>query len=78
MMNKRTRFQALAERSRVSPCVQNVLLAARAPALAADIMIRHPVPEREWKQALGIPGEMPAFAAIPARWPQDNSGPVRR
>ncbi|MCX4794060.1 nitroreductase family protein [Streptomyces sp. NBC_01242] len=78
MMNIQTRFQALAEGSCVYPGVQNILLAARALGLAANITIWHLMLEQEWKAALGIPEDMHTFAAIPVGWPQGNFGPVRR
>ncbi|MFF2961969.1 nitroreductase family protein [Streptomyces sp. NPDC057963] len=78
MMNTQTRFQALAEGSCVYPGVQNLLLAARALGLAANITIWHLMLEQEWKAALGIPEDMHTFAAIPVGRPQGNFGPVRR
>ncbi|WP_326680417.1 nitroreductase family protein [Streptomyces sp. NBC_01237] len=78
LMNTQTRFQALAEGSCVYPGVQNLLLAARALGLAANITIWHLMLEREWKEALGIPEDMRTFAAVPVGWPQGNFGPVRR
>lgn len=78
LMNTQTRFQALAEGSCVYPGVQNLLLAARALGLAANITIWHLMLEQEWKEALGIPEDMRTFAAVPVGWPQGNFGPVRR
>ncbi|MFF7336687.1 nitroreductase family protein [Streptomyces sp. NPDC008163] len=78
MANTQTRFQALAEGSCVYPGVQNILLAARALGLAANITIWHLMLEQEWKDALGIPSDMHTFAAIPVGRPQGNFGPVRR
>lgn len=78
MMSTQTRFMALAEGSCVYPGVQNLLLAARALGLAANITIWHLMLEQEWKQALGIPEDMRTFAVIPVGWPMGNFGPVRR
>ncbi|MFB7916427.1 nitroreductase family protein [Streptomyces sp. NPDC056061] len=78
MANVRTRFQALAEGSCVYPGVQNLLLAARALGLAANITIWHLMLEQEWKAALGIPEDMHTFAVVPVGLPQGNFGPVRR
>ncbi|MFE6763645.1 nitroreductase family protein [Streptomyces sp. NPDC057689] len=78
MADTQTRFQALAEGSCVYPGVQNILLAARALGLAANITIWHLMLEQEWKDALGIPSDMHTFAAIPVGRPQGNFGPVRR
>ncbi|MER8084627.1 nitroreductase family protein [Streptomyces sp. NPDC058316] len=78
MANTGTRFQALAEGSCVYPGVQNILLAARALGLAANITIWHLMLEQEWKAALGIPEDMHTFAAVPVGWPQGNFGPVSR
>ncbi|MFE4054688.1 nitroreductase family protein [Streptomyces sp. YIM B13518] len=72
------RFSALAEGSCVYPGVQNLLLAARALGLAANITIWHLFLEEEWKAALGIPGDMNTFAAIPVGWPRGRFGPVSR
>ncbi|MER5635163.1 nitroreductase family protein [Streptomyces nitrosporeus] len=72
------RFQALAEGSCVYPGVQNLLLAARALGLAANITIWHLMLEQEWKEALGIPEDTHTFAAVPVGWPLGSFGPVRR
>ncbi|OKJ42785.1 nitroreductase [Streptomyces sp. CB01580] len=78
MVNTQDRFQALAEGSCVYPGVQNLLLAARALGLAANITIWHLMLEREWKAALGIPEDMRTFAVVPVGLPQGSFGPVRR
>ncbi|MFI8007441.1 nitroreductase family protein [Streptomyces sp. NPDC086010] len=78
MAGTQERFQALAEGSCVYPGVQNVLLAARALGLAANVTIWHLMLEQEWKKALGIPSDTHTFAAIPVGWPVGNFGPVRR
>ncbi|MEU6062262.1 nitroreductase family protein [Streptomyces sp. NPDC047097] len=78
MATGQTRFQALAEGSCVYPGVQNLLLAARALGLAANITIWHLMLEDEWKQVLGIPADMNTFAAVPVGRPLGNFGPVRR
>ncbi|WP_335937917.1 nitroreductase family protein [Streptomyces sp. PTD5-9] len=73
-----TRFQALAEGSCVYPGVQNLLLAARALGLAANITLWHLMLEREWKEVLGIPEDMRTFAVVPVGLPLGRFGPVRR
>lgn len=49
------RLALLGEAASVYPGVQNLLLAARALGLAANITIWHLFLEQEWKTALGIP-----------------------
>ncbi|MEZ0093734.1 nitroreductase family protein [Streptacidiphilus sp. EB129] len=72
------RFSLLAEASSVYPGVQNLLLAARALGLGANLTIWHLMLEREWKAALGIPSEVHTFAVIPVGRPLGSFGPVRR
>src|SRR3954453_17826705 len=72
------RFAALREGSSISPGVQNLLLAARALGLAANITIWHLFLEHEWKAVLGIPRRVNTFAVIPVGWPLGRFGPVRR
>ncbi|MEU6476486.1 nitroreductase family protein [Streptomyces sp. NPDC047017] len=78
MAQTQERFAALAEGSCVYPGVQNLLLAARALGLAANITIWHLMLEEEWKAALGIPEDMHTFAAVPVGRPRGSFGPVRR
>jgi len=72
------RLGGLAEAASVYPGVQNLLLAARAIGLAANITIWHLLLEREWNAALGIPRGVRTFAVIPVGWPLGRFGPVRR
>lgn len=78
MAQTQERFMALAEGSCVYPGVQNLLLAARALGLAANLTIWHLMLEEEWKKALGIPEDMRTFAVVPVGWPRGSFGPVRR
>ena len=73
-----SRISLLAEASSVYPGVQNLLLAARALGLGANLTIWHMMLEREWKAALGIPSDVHTFAVIPIGWPLEAFGPVRR
>lgn len=72
------RIALLGEAASVYPGVQNLLLAARALGLAANITIWHLFLEQEWKTALGIPNGVRTFAVIPVGWPLGCFGPVRR
>lgn len=72
------RISLLAEASSVYPGVQNLLLAARALGLGANLTIWHMMLEREWKSTLGIPSDVHTFAVIPIGWPKEAFGPVRR
>ena len=72
------RFAALSEASSIYPGVQNLLLAARALGLAANITIWHLFLEHEWKAALDIPRRVNTFAVIPVGWPLGRFGPVKR
>ncbi|MEV8596341.1 nitroreductase family protein [Streptomyces sp. NPDC052012] len=78
MAQTQERFMALAEGSCVYPGVQNMLLAARALGLAANLTIWHLFLEEEWKRVLGIPEDMHTFAVVPVGWPLGRFGPVRR
>ena len=68
----------LAEASSVYPGVQNLLLAARAHGLAANITTWHLLLESEFKQVLGIPKHVHTHAIIPIGWPKGHFGPVTR
>jgi nitroreductase len=71
-------FGARSEAASVYPGVQNLLLAARALGLGANITQWHVFLEHEWKAALGIPREVNMYAVIPIGWPLGRFGPVRR
>lgn len=58
--------------------VQNLLLAARAHGLAANISTWHLFAENEFKAVLGVPKDVTIYALIPIGWPEGRFGPVRR
>ena len=60
------------------PGVQNLLLAARALGLAANISIWHFFAENEFKRVLGVPKQVTIYALVPVGWPAGRFGPVRR
>jgi nitroreductase len=60
------------------PGVQNLLLAARALGLAANITVWHFFAENEFKQVLGVPKHVTIYALVPVGWPAGRFGPVRR
>jgi nitroreductase len=60
------------------PGVQNLLLAARALGLAANITVWHFFAENEFKRILGVPGHVTIYALVPVGWPAGRFGPVRR
>jgi nitroreductase len=68
----------LAEASSVFPGVQNMLLAARALGLGANITQWHVFIEHEWRAALGLPRGVNMYAVIPVGWPLGRFGPVKR
>lgn len=72
------RIGLLAEASSIYPGVQNLLLAARALGLGANITIWHLFLEHEWKAVLGIPRGVHTYAVIPVGWPLGRFGPVAR
>src|SRR5712691_5289472 len=69
---------AVAEASSCYPGAQNLLLAARALGLAANLTVWHLFEEQKFKQALGVPKDVTVYALIPVGWPAGNFGPVRR
>jgi nitroreductase len=72
------RYLTLAEASSIYPAVQNLLLAARAHGLGANITIWHLPYEGDVKRILGIPKGVHTYAVIPIGWPRGRFGPVRR
>lgn len=72
------RMTALAEASSCYPGAQNLLLAARAHGLAANLTVWHLFEEQKFSQALGVPDNVTVYALIPLGWPAGNFGPVRR
>lgn len=72
------RYLALAEASSIYPAVQNLLLAARAHGLGANITVWHLPHEAELKEILGIPKGVNTYAIVPLGYPLGRFGPVRR
>ncbi|MBX9606184.1 MAG: nitroreductase family protein [Gammaproteobacteria bacterium] len=62
----------------VYPCVQNMLLAARALGLGASLTTMHQMFEAELHDHFGIPHTHGVVAVIPLGWPAGRFGPVRR
>jgi len=60
------------------PGVQNLLIAARAFGLAANITVWHFFAENEFKRVLGVPKQVRIYALVPVGWPAGSFGPVRR
>ena len=71
-------FANRSEAASIYPAVQNLLLAARAHGLAANMSTWHLMAEKEVKQVLGIPRNIHTYALIPIGWPKGKFGPVRR
>jgi nitroreductase len=68
----------LGEASSIYPAVQNLLLAARANGLAANVTIWHIFREADFRRVLGVPDDHGIYALVPIGWPAGNFGPVRR
>jgi nitroreductase len=68
----------LTEAASIYPGVQNLLLAARALGLGANITTWHMFLEHEWKRVLGLPKAWNTYAVIPVGWPRGRFGPVTR
>lgn len=66
------------EAGSIYPAVQNLLLAARALGLAANLTCWHLFLEAEFKAVLRIPRNVHTFALIPVGWPMGRFGPTRR
>lgn len=62
----------------IYPAVQNMLLAARALGLGANLTTRHLLFAEESEKALGLPDDLQSFAIIPIGYPMGNFGPVGR
>ena len=62
----------------VYPAVQNMLLAARALGLGANLTTRAMRYEQEAEEALGLPHGTHCYAIIPIGYPMGNFGPTRR
>jgi nitroreductase len=72
------RMAVVAGASSSYPGVQNLLLAARALGLAANLTVWHFFAENEFKQVLGVPKHVTIYALVPIGWPAGRFGPVRR
>src|SRR4051794_29429099 len=68
------RYLALAEASSIYPAVQNLLLAARAHGLGANITIWHLPHEDDVKRILEIPKGVNTYALVPIGWPRGRFG----
>ena len=62
----------------IYPAVQNMLLAARALGLGANLTTRHLYFEQETEQALELPPGIKSYAILPIGYPMGNFGPVGR
>ena len=62
----------------IYPAVQNMLLAARALGLGANLTTRHLCFEREAEAALQLPPGFASYAIVPIGYPMGNFGPVGR
>jgi nitroreductase len=62
----------------IYPAVQNMLLAARALGLGANLTTRHLRFEEESEKALELPEGVHSYAIIPIGYPMGNFGPVGR
>ncbi len=62
----------------VYPCVQNMLLAARALGLGASLTTMHQMFEDELHEYFAIPEDYGVVAVIPLGWPDGRFGPVTR
>ena len=78
MLARGTQIGRVTEAASIYPGVQNMLLAARALGLAANITTWHMFLEPQWKAVLGIPRSVHTYAVIPVGWPMGRMGPVRR
>jgi nitroreductase len=66
------------EAGSIYPAVQNLLLAARARGLAANMTTWHLFAEDDVKRILEIPSSVRTYALIPIGWPLGRFGPVTR
>ena len=62
----------------VYPAVQNMLLAARALGLGANLTTRAMRYQKECEEALGLPPDVHCYAIIPIGYPMGKFGPTRR
>ncbi len=78
MMRNQFAFSGRSEAASIYPAIQNLLLAARALGLGANLTTWHLLAEGEVKRILGIPRNVQTFGLIPIGWPVGTFGPVRR
>ncbi|HEX8938563.1 MAG TPA: nitroreductase family protein [Candidatus Limnocylindrales bacterium] len=69
-------FASRSEAASIYPAVENLLLAARANGLGANLTTWHLFAEAELKALLGIPPGVRTFAVVPIGWPLGRFGPV--
>ena len=62
----------------IYPCVQNMLLAARALGLGSVLTTFHRLHEEDVCRLLNIPDRYETYALLPVGYPEDRHGPVRR
>ena len=62
----------------IYPAVQNMLLAARALGLGANLTTRHLLFAEETEKALQLPPGVSSYAILPIGYPMGNFGPVGR
>ena len=62
----------------IYPAVQNILLAARAMGLGANLTTRHLFFEKEAEAALELPPGVHSYAIVPIGYPMGNFGPLGR
>ncbi|TMB63445.1 MAG: nitroreductase [Chloroflexi bacterium] len=66
------------EAASIYPAIQNLLLAARARGLAANMTTWHLFAEADVKEILEIPSGVRTYAVVPIGWPLGRFGPVTR
>jgi nitroreductase len=68
----------MAEASSIYPAVQNLLLAARAEGLGANLTVWHLFREAAFRKLLAVPKDYGIYALVPMGYPLGKFGPVRR
>ena len=71
-------FPARMSGASIYPAVQNMLLAARALGLGANLTTRHLLFTEESEKALELPPGVLSYAIVPIGYPMGNFGPVGR
>jgi nitroreductase len=77
-MRNMRRWAKRATAASVYPAVENLLLAARAHGLAANVTTWHSALDAEFRAALEVPRGYEIFALVPVGYPLGKFGPVRR